>query len=179
MHAYVSLFYVFAKIGLFTLGGGYAMLPLMEQEIVDKRRWLSRRDFLDVLALAQVAPGILAMNVAILVGYRRAHRGGSLFAALGAALPSFLIILLIAVFFHNYQDNSVILRIFKGVRPAVIALIAVPVFRLAQEARVNWKTMWLPVTAALLVWLGRVSPVYIILAACMGGYWYAVRRENK
>lgn len=179
MFTYASLFYVFAKIGLFTLGGGYAMLPLMEQEIVDKRRWLSRRDFLDVLALAQVAPGILAMNVAILVGYRRAHRGGSLFAALGAALPSFIIILVLAVFFRTYQDNPLVIRIFKGVRPAMIALIAVPVFRLAGAARVGWKTVWVPISAALLVWWGHLSPVYIIIAAVAGGYVLAVAGEKR
>ncbi len=179
MSTYASLFYVFAKIGLFTLGGGYAMLPLMEQEIVDKREWLSRRDFLDVLALAQAAPGIMAANVAVLAGYRRARIRGSVCALCGAVLPSFVIILLIALFFRTYQDNPLAIRIFKGIRPAVIALIAVPVFRLAQEARVNWKTIWLPVTAALLVWLAHVSPVYIILAAGVGGYWYAVHRETK
>ncbi len=174
-----SLFYVFAKIGLFTLGGGYAMLPLMEQELVDKRKWLTRTDFLDLVAVAQAAPGIMAANVAILTGYRLARTRGSICAAVGAAFPSFVIILLIAVFFRAYQDNPVVLRIFKGVRPAVVALIAVPVFRLAKAADITWKTIWIPLTTALLVWLLHLSPVYIILAAGLGGYWYAVKREAK
>ena len=174
-----SLFYVFAKIGLFTLGGGYAMLPLMEQELVDKRKWLTRADFLDTVALAQAAPGIMAANVAILVGYRRARTWGSICAISGAVLPSFVIILLIAVFFRAYQDNPIVNRLFKGIRPAVVALIAVPVFRLAKTANIGWKTVWIPVAVALLVWLLNVSPVYIILVAGIGGYWYAARREIK
>lgn len=175
----LSLFYVFAKIGLFTLGGGYAMLPLMEQELVDKRAWLGRRDFLDTVAVAQAAPGILAMNMAILTGYKRARVWGSFWAALGAALPSFIIILLIAVFFCSYRENPLVIRIFKGVRPAVVALIAVPVFRLAHAARISWRTAWIPVIVALLVWLGHVSPVYIVLAAAVCGYGWASRRRNK
>ena len=174
-----SLFYVFAKIGLFTLGGGYAMLPLMEQELVDKRDWLSRSDFLDTVAVAQAAPGIMAINVAILVGYKRARTWGSLWAALGAALPSFIIILLIAIFFAAYRENPIVERIFKGVRPAVVALIAVPVFRLGRVAQISWKTIWVPITVAGLVWLGHVSPVYIVLVAGLCGYWWAVKREAK
>ncbi len=174
-----SLFYVFAKIGLFTLGGGYAMLPLMERELVDRRAWLSRREFLDTVAVAQAAPGIMAINVAILAGYKRARTWGSFWAALGAALPSFVIILLIAVFFATYQENPIVIRIFKGVRPAVVALIAVPVFRLARAARISWKTVWIPVAVAVLVWLAHVSPVYIVLVTGLCGYLWAAHREVK
>ncbi len=155
------------------------MLPLMEQELVDKHKWLTRADFLDIIALAQAAPGIMAANVAILTGYRLARTRGSICAAAGAALPSFVIILLIALFFRAYQHNPLVIRIFKGVRPAVVALIAVPVFRLARAAHIHWKTVWIPITVALLVWLVKVSPVYIVLAAGIGGYWYALRREAK
>lgn len=170
-----SLFYVFVKIGLFTLGGGYAMLPLMEQELVDKRAWLSRAEFLDTVAIAQAAPGILAMNMAVLVGYKRARAGGSVCAALGAALPSFVIILLIAVFFQTYYQNPWVERVFKGVRPAVVALIAVPVFRLARTAGIGRKTLWLPVLVAGLVAWGHVSPVYIMMLALAGAWWYSRR----
>ena len=174
-----SLFYVFAKIGLFTLGGGYAMLPLMERELVDKRAWMGRRDFLDTVAVAQAAPGIMAVNVAILAGYKRARVWGSFWAALGAVLPSFIIILLIAVFFTAYQKNPVVVRIFKGVRPAVVALIAVPVFRLARTAQIGWKTVWIPLAVVALVWGWRVSPVYVMLAAGLGGYVWSFWRGNQ
>lgn len=174
-----SLFYVFGKIGLFTLGGGYAMLPLMERELVDKRKWLNRREFLDILAVAQATPGIMAVNVAILAGFRRARAWGSFWASLGAALPSFIIILLLALFFVSYQTNPLVVRIFKGVRPAVVALIAVPVFRLARAAQIGWKTVWIPIAVALLVWLCHVSPVYVVLGAGLGGYLWSFRRRVK
>lgn len=152
------------------------MLPLMERELVDKRAWMRRREFLDTVAVAQAAPGIMAINVAISAGYKRARAWGSFWAALGASLPSFIIILLIAVFFAAYQENPLVIRIFKGVRPAVVALIAVPVFRLARTAHIGWKTVWIPVGVALLVWLVHVSPVYIVLTAGLCGYLYAARR---
>ena len=174
-----SLFFIFSKIGLFTLGGGYAMLPLMEREIVDKHAWLSRAEFLDLVAVAQAAPGIFAVNMAIFAGYKLKGFWGSFFAAAGAVLPSFLIILLIAVFFQNYQNNPVVIRIFKGVRPAVVALIAVPVLRLAQAAKISYKTVWIPVVCALLVWAVHVSPVYMVLAAGLGGWLYSRQQEAR
>ncbi len=167
-----QLFVIFSKIGLFTLGGGYAMLPLMEAELTVKRNWLSQKDFLDLTALAQAAPGILAVNMAIFVGYKLRSLRGAICAALGAVIPSFLIILLIAIFFQNFRDNQIIERIFKGIRPAVVALIAVPVFRLAKSAGITWKTVWFPILCALLVWLMHVSPVYIVLMAGLGGYLF-------
>lgn len=170
MKALFSLFFVFAKIGLFTLGGGYAMIPLMEQELCGK--YLTKEDFLDILAVAQAAPGIMAINTAILTGYKVSGIRGSIFAAFGAALPSFIIILILAVFFKTYQQNPLVRRIFMGVRPAVIALILVPVFNLSRAADITWKTVWIPVVVALCVWMLGVSPVYLVLAAGLGGYLY-------
>ena len=177
MKDYFSLFWIFAKIGTFTLGGGYAMLPLIERELVDKKAWLARGEFLDCVAVAQAAPGILAINVAILSGYKMKGFWGSAAASLGAALPSFIIILLIALFFRGYQDNPVVQRVFMGIRPAVVALIAVPVFNLSKAAGINLKTVWIPVGCAALVWLLKVSPVYIVLAAGLGGWLYARKRR--
>ena len=168
MRALFSLFFVFGKVGLFTLGGGYAMIPLMERELCPK--YLAKEDFLDTLAVAQAAPGIMAVNMAILSGYKVRGTWGSIFAALGAALPSFIIILILAVFFQTYQQNPVVRRIFMGVRPAVIALILVPVFNLARAANITWKTVWIPAVVALLVWLCGVSPVQLIIVAGVGGY---------
>lgn len=179
MQGCFSLFFVFSKIGLFTLGGGYAMLPLMEREMVDKRAWISRAEFLDLTAVAQAAPGIFAVNMAIFTGYKLRGFWGSVCAALGAVVPSFIIILLIAVFFQNYQNNPVVVRIFKGVRPAVVALIAVPVLRLAKAANISYKTVWIPVVCALMVWAGKVSPVYVILLAGLGGWLCFGRKEAQ
>lgn len=179
MKSCLSLFFIFSKIGLFTLGGGYAMLPLMEREIVDKRLWISRAEFLDLVAIAQAAPGIFAVNMAIFTGYKLKGFWGSFWATLGAALPSFLIILAIAIFFRNYQNNPVVIRVFKGVRPAVVALIAVPVFHLAKSAHISYKTVWIPLLCALLVWVGHISPVYIVLAAGLGGWLCSCRKEAR
>ncbi len=173
MKQYFSLFWIFAKIGTFTLGGGYAMLPLIERELVDGKGWLERREFLDCVAVAQAAPGILAINVAILAGYKIKGFWGSTVASLGAALPSFVIILLIALFFRGYEHNPVVRRVFMGVRPAVVALIAVPVFNLSKMAGINFKTVWIPLVCAGLVWLLKVSPVYIVLAAGLGGFLFS------
>lgn len=121
---YIEAFSIFFKIGAFTIGGGYAMVPLIEDEIVTKRRWIAKEDFIDLLAISQSAPGILAVNISIFIGYRLRGIRGSIITALGTILPSFLIILAIALFFHNFKDNVYVERIFKGIRPAVVALIA-------------------------------------------------------
>ena len=97
---------------------------------------------------------------------------GAIATALGTALPSFLIILLIAIFFHRFEDNPVVAAIFRGIRPAVVALIAVPTFNLAKSAKISWVNCWIPIAGALLIWLLGVSPIYIILAAGIGGYVY-------
>ena len=173
-----ELFFIFSKIGLFTLGGGYAMLPLIETEITDSRAWMNKQDFLDLTALAQAAPGILAVNMAIFVGYKLRGVPGAICAALGAVLPSFSIILLIALFFRNFRDNPWIERIFKGIRPAVVALIAVPVFRLGKSAGISWKNAWLPVVCALAVWGWHVSPIYIVLAAGAGGWLFCWEKQK-
>lgn len=162
-----KLFFIFAKIGLFTLGGGYAMLPLMEKELIG--RYLSKEDFLDVTAVAQSAPGIMAMNVAVLTGYRLHGLAGAVSAALGAAVPSFIIILLIALFFRQFAENPVVRRVFMGVRPSVVALIMVPVFNLSKSAGVTLKTVWVSIAVALAVWLLGISPVYIVLLAVLCG----------
>lgn len=154
------------------------MLPLIERELVTKKDWMDRKEFLDCVAVAQAAPGILAVNTAILAGYKIKGFWGSVVASLGAALPSFLIILLIALFFRGYEHNPIVRRVFMGIRPAVVALIAVPVFNLSKTAGINRKTVWIPVVCAGLVWLLKVSPVYIILAAGIGGWLYARRKRR-
>ena len=105
MNIYIEAFGIFFKIGAFTIGGGYAMVPLIENEIVTKRNWISKDDFIDLLAIAQSAPGILAVNISIFIGYKLRGIWGSLVTALGTVLPSFVIILAIAMFFHNFKDN--------------------------------------------------------------------------
>lgn len=163
MNIYLQIFSSFAKIGAFTIGGGYAMIPLIQKEVVEKKRWIDEEDFMDVLAISQSAPGLLAVNISIFLGYKLRGIKGSTVATLGSVLPSFLIILLIAMFFTGYQDNPVVIKIFKGIRPVVVALIAVPVVNMAKKAKLNIYTGTFAVATALLIAFLKVSPLYILL----------------
>lgn len=173
-----QLFYIFLKIGAFTIGGGYAMIPLIEAEIVTKKGWVAKEDFLDLLAIAQSAPGVFAVNIAIFIGYRLRGVRGCIVTALGAILPSFLIILCIALFFLRFKENPTVEAIFRGIRPAVVALIAAPTFNLAKAAKINRYTIWIPIISALLIWLLGFSPIWIILLAGIGGYVWNLKINN-
>lgn len=166
------MFFTFFKIGLFTLGGGYAMIPLIEKEVVDNHKWMTREELLDVIAIAQSCPGVFAINVSTFVGYKLNKTRGAILTSLGTALPSFIIILLIAMFFRQFQDNPVVAAMFRGIRPAVVALIAVPTFNMARNARVGWANCWIPIAGALAIWAFGVSPIAIILIAGLGGWLY-------
>ena len=172
MSIYWQSFRTFFKIGMFTLGGGYAMIPIIEAEVVDKHKWVSKEVFLDLIAIAQSCPGVFAINISTFIGYKLRKTPGAIACALGTALPSFIIILLIAMFFHRFQDNPVVASIFRGIRPAVVALIAVPTFRLAQSAKITWSNCWSPIACALAIWMFGVSPILIILIAGLCGWAY-------
>ena len=174
VNIYWDLFRTFFKIGIFTLGGGYAMIPLIEEEVVNRHRWVSKEEMLDLIAIAQSCPGVFAINIAIFIGYKLHKTQGAIATAFGTALPSFLIILAIAIFFAAFKDNPVIAAIFRGIRPAVVALIAVPTFRMAQSAKIGWTNCWIPIVSAIAIWLLGVSPIYIILIAGLGGYLYGM-----
>ena len=169
---YLKLFISFFKIGAFTFGGGWAMIPLIEREDVDKQNWIKQEDFVDALAIAQSLPGVLAVNISILIGNKLRGLKGCLMATLGTILPSFLIILAIAIWFVQTYDNPVVERIFKGIRPAVVALIVSPVFSTAKTARINIKTVIIPIIVALSIWLGGVSPIWFVLLGAIGGILY-------
>jgi len=176
---YWESFRTFFKIGMFTLGGGYAMIPIIEEEVVNRHRWVDKEEMLDLIAIAQSCPGVFAINISIFVGYKLKKVRGAIATALGTALPSFLIILAIAMFFHQFEDNRYIAAMFRGIRPAVVALIAVPTFNLGKSAQLNRFTMWIPVVSALLIWLLGVSPIWIIIAAGLDGYIWGKLRELK
>ena len=169
-----SLFRTFFHIGIFTLGGGYAMIPLIEEEVVKHHKWVEKEEMLNLIAIAQSCPGVFAINISIFIGYKLRRLRGAVAAALGTALPSFLIILAIAIFFKTFQDNRVIAAMFRGIRPAVVALIAVPTFKMARSANIGWTNCWIPVVSALAIWLLGVSPIYIILVAGIAGYIYGM-----
>ena len=169
---YIESFKPFFKIGLFTFGGGYAMIPMIEAEVVDKHKWLDKEEFLDIIAISQSCPGVLAINVSVFIGYKLKKIKGAVCSSLGTALPSFLIILAIAMFFHQFEDNKVVSAIFRGIRPAVVALIAVPTFNMAKSARITLTNCWIPIACTLAIWMLGVSPIYVVLAAGIGGYVY-------
>ena len=172
MNIYWDSFRTFFKIGIFTLGGGYAMIPLIEEEVVNRHKWIDKDEMLDLIAIAQSCPGVFAINIAIFIGYKLNKERGAVATTLGTALPSFLIVLAIAMFFQQFEDNRVVAALFKGIRPAVVALIAVPTFNLAKQAQLNKFTLWIPIVSALLIWLLGVSPIWIIIIAGIGGYIY-------
>lgn len=169
---YWTSFKTFFKIGAFTLGGGYAMIPIIQSEVVDKQKWIDKEEFLDLIAIAQSCPGVFAINISTFIGYKMRKEKGAICSALGTALPSFLIILLIAMCFHRYMNVPWIAAMFNGIRPAVVALIAVPTFNLAKSANITLANCWIPILSALLIWAMHVNPIFVIIAAGVGGYLY-------
>ena len=175
---FLQLFLTYLKIGTFTLGGGYAMLPLIQREIVERKHWISEEEFVNMIALAQAAPGLIAVNSAIFIGWRCGGWKGVLGAVLGAVLPSFVIILTIAMIFSEWKNYPAVEAVFKGVRPAVVALIVAPLVGMAKREIVSKKAaknsepqtinnawfLLVSLVAALLIWLVGVNPVWVILA---------------
>lgn len=154
------------------------MIPQIERDVVERRGWIERSEFLDLIAVAQSCPGVFAVNIATFIGYRLRRTPGALLAALGSVLPSFVIILLIAIFFHQFQDVWWVASCFNGIRPAVVALIAAPVFTLAKSAKITFSNCWIPIVSAMLIWLMGVNPIYIIIVAAAGGYVYGLLSDN-
>jgi len=177
---YLQLFITFVKIGTFTFGGGWAMIAIIQREIVENHHWIEQEEFLDLLAVAQSMPGILAVNISTVIGDRLRGLRGSLCAALGTILPSFLIILFIATFLtpDTIKNNAVISRIFKGIRPCVVALVIAPVITTAKAVGITWKTVIIPMAVALLIYSGLPvvsNPILYIVIGAIGGYIYYVR----
>ncbi len=173
-----NLFCVFAKVGAFTIGGGYAMLPLIEEEMT-KRGWISAEDIQDIIVLAQSAPGILAVNMAIYTGHKIRGLKGSIVSSIGAVLPSLVIILLIAMFFTEFKENDIVRRIFQGVRPAAVALILVPAVRMARSGCKSWWTWAIAAASLLGVAFLKVSPIWIILVTLSVAVCISLIRQKK
>jgi chromate transporter len=176
---YWDLFWTFSKIGAFTIGGGMAMIPLIQKEVVDKKHWINNEDFMDMLAISQSAPGLLAVNFSIFLGYKFKGVKGSIVATIASTLPSFIIILLIAMFFTGYQNNKVVSAIFKGIRPVVVSLIAVPVVTMAIQSKLNVWTGILAAGVACLIAFLHISPIYILLTVGVLAFAYAKYKDGK
>ena len=173
-----QIFGVFAKIGAFTIGGGYAMIPIIQREM-SSRGWIPDEELPDIVALSQSAPGVMAVNISIFAGYRLRGIKGSIAATLGGILPSFLIILAIAAFFSAFKDNPWVERAFKGIRPVVIALIAVPMINMARKSCTTWWKWLLAVLALVLVAFLSVSPIYILAVVLVLGFSVTYWNQKK
>ena len=177
MRTLLEIFWSFLKIGAFTFGGGYAMIPLIQHEVIHRRRWIEERDFIDLLTLAQTAPGPIALNTAVFVGYKRQGYLGALSAIMGVIVPSFVVILIVAIFFASIRDNAYVDAAFKGMRPAVVALIVAPIVGLTKGMR--WWLIAVALAVALVVWHFGISPVWFLIAGAVVGACLAARRGGE
>lgn len=177
MRELFDIFWSFLKIGAFTFGGGYAMVPLIQHEVIHNRRWLSEREFIDLLTIAQAAPGPIALNTAVFVGYKERNYWGALAAVLGVVIPSFLIILVVAIFFNNIRDNAWVDAAFRGMRPAVVALIVAPIVGLAKG--MHAALIAVAVAVAVAVWYFGISPILFLIAGAIVGIAIAAYRGKE
>lgn len=160
-----KLFFTFTRIGAFTFGGGHAMLPLIQRDIVEKQHWVSEEDFIDLFAVAQSLPGVFAVNLSMFLGHKLRGVKGAVISALGSTLPSFLIILTLALFFEQAKSNPWVEAIMKGIRPAVVAMIAIPILAIWRALKLKRVLFLIPIAVAIAVWYFSFSPIWIILIA--------------
>ncbi len=165
MRLYFDLLTTFLKIGSFTLGGGYAMLALVEQAVVRQKKWIDEKEFWKMITIVQSLPGVFAVNTALYVGYRIAGKCGAAVSFLGAVLPSLLIIGAISTCFQEFRENETVMKIFNGIRPCVVALILAPSIKMFIKSELSWKFLPIPILVAAVVVFLKISPVYIIMAA--------------
>lgn len=176
---FFDMFITFFKIGAFTIGGGYAMIPIIQEEIVDKKKWIKEDQFLDAIAIAQSSPGPIAVNTSIYVGHILGGVKGVLVCALGTILPSFLIILSIATVFFQYRNNPIIEKAFLGIRPAVVALIASAVYKLMKSSKFTYPKLLMSLLAIFAIVFLGISPIYLILIGGAGSIIYNKRKEKR
>ena len=173
-----QIFLIFAKIGAFTIGGGIPMIAAIKSELIE-RGWLKDEDFLDIITLAQTAPGLFAANIAILTGHRLRGTKGSIVATVASCLPPFLIILFVAMFFTEFKDNEYVIKAFKGIRPVVVALIGVPMIDMLKATQMKWWSWIIVVGTMGLVCFMKVSPIYILISVMAGALAISWWRNKK
>jgi chromate transporter len=172
----VSLFLIFLRIGAFTWGGGYCMLPLIKCEVVDKRRWLTSEAFLDGVAVAQSLPGALAVNSATFVGNRVAGTAGAIVAALGAVLPSYIALILVSAFFLSFRELAPVQNFFKGAVPAVAVLLVNAVIDMGKEALKHYSEVIIAAALLVLLVVFHLHPIAVILLAGTLGLFRGERK---
>lgn len=166
------MFLTFLKIGAFTFGGGFAMIPIIQKEVVEKKKWIKDEEFIDTISIAQSSPGPIAVNSSIFVGYKIDGLKGALICTIGTVLPSFVIILVIAVFFTQFNSNPIFEKVFLGIRPVVVALIFSAVYQLITKAHLGYKDLAIAVIAASTIVLFNITPIYIIIIGVLARIIY-------
>ncbi|MBQ3136667.1 MAG: chromate transporter [Clostridia bacterium] len=174
-----DLFVIFARIGGFTFGGGYAMLPMLQKEVVEKRKWATQDELMDYYAIGQCTPGIIAVNVATFIGTKLRGFWGALFATLGVITPSIIIIMIIAAFISGFQDIEIVTHAFNGIRAAVVALILSSVIKLSKKSIVDKITVVIFVLVAILSFFTDISPVVFIIAVAFISLAVNMIKEKK
>ena len=169
MKTLIDLFFTFCRIGGLTFGGGYAMLPIIQKEIVEEKKWATEEEVLDYYAVGQCTPGIIAVNTATFIGYKVHGIIGAIVAPLGVVFPSLIIITIIAALLKNFANYSIVQHAFSGIRVVVIALIVSSILKLAKTSIKNSTTLIIAIIAFILVAFVNLSPIYIVIAAaCIG-----------
>lgn len=179
MALYLDLVATFFRIGLFTFGGGYAMLPLLEREVVQKKGWATTEDLMDYYAIGQSTPGIIAVNTATFVGYYQAGLLGGIFATIGLVLPSLIIILIIASILDSVTSLTLLEHAFAGIRVAVSALVTFSVYRLGKKGIVDYfGLIWALLTFVAIAFL-NISPLWIVVSSLVLGNIVQKVREGQ
>jgi len=169
MKKYLTLFWTFFKIGLFTFGGGYAMISIIHKESVEKYKWINDEDMNNIIVVAESTPGPIAINSATFIGYKVGKFLGSLFAVIGVVLPSLIIITLISIFLTNFKSITIIQYAFEGIRAAIIILMIEAIFKLSKPLKKNALFYSLATTAFILNFFFNISAVLIILTGIVLG----------
>lgn len=174
-----KLFMAFFRIGLFTFGGGYAMLPMIQREIVDKYKWATDEEVLDCYAIGQSTPGVIAVNTATFIGYKMGKVKSAIIATLGVIIPSIIIMTILASIIYFIRDNIYVEKALKGISACVVALIAIPVINMGKKAIINKMSVVVFLAGLILLFIFNVSPMLIVIFTIVIASIYAVLKEKK
>jgi chromate transporter len=170
MMVYLDIFITFFKIGLFSFGGGYAMLPLIQQEVVTRHNWVTAKEFIDIVAISQVTPGPIAINSATYIGFKTTGVLGSALATLGVTLPSVIVMIIICKFFFKFKNNKYVEHAFLGLRPATVGLVAAAAILVAFGAFIDIKSVLIFIAAFVLSFKLNIDPILLTVLSAAAGF---------
>jgi chromate transporter len=179
MKTLLELYWIFFKVGLFTFGGGYTMLPILQKEFVEKKKWLDTENIIDYYTLSQCTPGIIAVNVSTYIGFKKKSYLGGIFSALGVITPSIIIISIIATILTNFLHIEAVGHAFAGIRVAVAALVIVTILDMYKKSVIDWLCIILYIASFILSVLTSISPVFIVLGSAITGLVLGTRMQER